>query len=187
MVSNRHRQVKRSQLTQHAIIIGGGIVGISCAIRLQEKGISTLLIERENPLRGASWGNAGHVAVEQRPHQPGDEHAHHRGSRDLGHAALAAHASVDEAMASSTSRSTARYSVSPRLAPSLSSACTSVGIAFKDCWIRYDSLPPSDVRRRMYPRAVRASSWMLPAGTVALSTATRPSCTPIVEACCWNG
>ncbi|WP_201450284.1 NAD(P)/FAD-dependent oxidoreductase [Sphingobium yanoikuyae] len=52
-------------MTQHAIIIGGGIVGISCAIRLQEKGISTLLIERENPLRGASWGNAGHVAVEQ--------------------------------------------------------------------------------------------------------------------------
>ncbi len=57
--------MKRSQLTQHAIIIGGGIVGISCAIRLQEKGISTLLIERKNPLRGASWGNAGHVAVEQ--------------------------------------------------------------------------------------------------------------------------
>lgn len=57
--------MKRSQLTQHAIIIGGGIVGTSCAIRLQEKGISTLLIERENPLRGASWGNAGHVAVEQ--------------------------------------------------------------------------------------------------------------------------
>lgn len=57
--------MKRNQLTQQAIIIGGGIVGISCAIRLQEKGISTLLIERENPLRGASWGNAGHVAVEQ--------------------------------------------------------------------------------------------------------------------------
>jgi glycine/D-amino acid oxidase-like deaminating enzyme len=57
--------VKRSQLTQHAIIIGGGIVGTSCAIRLQEKGISTLLIERESLLRGASWGNAGHVAVEQ--------------------------------------------------------------------------------------------------------------------------
>ncbi|WP_206434989.1 NAD(P)/FAD-dependent oxidoreductase [Sphingobium yanoikuyae] len=52
-------------MTQHAIIIGGGIVGTSCAIRLQEKGISTLLIERESPLRGASWGNAGHVAVEQ--------------------------------------------------------------------------------------------------------------------------
>ena len=57
--------MKRSQLTQQAIIIGGGIVGTSCAIRLQEKGISTILIERESPLRGASWGNAGHIAVEQ--------------------------------------------------------------------------------------------------------------------------
>lgn len=52
-------------MTQHAIIIGGGIIGIACAIRLQEQGISTLIIEREQPLRGASWGNAGHIAVEQ--------------------------------------------------------------------------------------------------------------------------
>ncbi|WP_420143204.1 NAD(P)/FAD-dependent oxidoreductase [Sphingobium sp.] len=52
-------------MTQQAIIIGGGIVGLSCAIRLQERGISVLLIERDHPLRGASWGNAGHIAVEQ--------------------------------------------------------------------------------------------------------------------------
>ncbi|MCI4591833.1 FAD-binding oxidoreductase [Sphingobium sp. BYY-5] len=52
-------------MTHHAIIVGGGIVGLACAIRLQERGISTLLIERDSPLRGASWGNAGHVAVEQ--------------------------------------------------------------------------------------------------------------------------
>lgn len=57
--------MKRTRLTQDSIIIGGGIVGLSCAIRLQERGISTLLIERDHPLKGASWGNAGHIAVEQ--------------------------------------------------------------------------------------------------------------------------
>lgn len=52
-------------MTRDAIIIGGGIVGLASAIRLRQNGFSVTLIDRKNPPRGASWGNAGHVAVEQ--------------------------------------------------------------------------------------------------------------------------
>jgi D-amino-acid dehydrogenase len=41
------------------------VVGLSCAIHLQLKGISTTLIDPQPEGRGASWGNAGHIAVEQ--------------------------------------------------------------------------------------------------------------------------
>lgn len=45
-------------------MIGGGIVGLCCAIELQKRGIRTTLA---HPATGqtASWGNAGHIAVEQ--------------------------------------------------------------------------------------------------------------------------
>lgn len=50
-----------------AIVIGGGIVGMSCALNLQKRGIATILVDPEPAAdrRGASWGNAGHIAVEQ--------------------------------------------------------------------------------------------------------------------------
>ena len=57
--------MKRTHVTQQAIIIGGGIVGLACAIHLQRQGFSCLLVERDAPVRGASWGNAGHIAIEQ--------------------------------------------------------------------------------------------------------------------------
>jgi len=47
-----------------AVVVGGGIVGLACAVNLQISGVQTTLIDPQRP-RPASWGNAGHIAVEQ--------------------------------------------------------------------------------------------------------------------------
>ncbi|MGI0119929.1 NAD(P)/FAD-dependent oxidoreductase [Zooshikella sp. RANM57] len=46
-------------------VIGAGIIGICCAIFLQEQGFKVVLVDREPPAMGASKGNAGHFATEQ--------------------------------------------------------------------------------------------------------------------------
>ncbi len=48
-----------------AVIIGGGVVGSACALRLQRAGLSTLVLDHAGPMAPASLGNAGHIAVEQ--------------------------------------------------------------------------------------------------------------------------
>lgn len=48
-----------------AIVIGDGVIGLACAIALQRGGIQTLIVAPDAPWRGASWGNAGHIAIEQ--------------------------------------------------------------------------------------------------------------------------
>jgi D-amino-acid dehydrogenase len=54
------------------IVVGAGIVGICCAISLRKKGFHVTLIDRQQPGRGASFGNAGvfnnsAIAPYQRP------------------------------------------------------------------------------------------------------------------------
>ena len=48
-----------------ALVIGGGLVGLSCALNLQLQGIPTTVVDPAPPWHGASWGNAGHLATEQ--------------------------------------------------------------------------------------------------------------------------
>ncbi len=48
-----------------ALVIGGGLVGTACAINLQARGIGTRIVDPVSVRRAASWGNAGHIAVEQ--------------------------------------------------------------------------------------------------------------------------
>jgi D-hydroxyproline dehydrogenase len=48
-----------------AVVAGGGIVGLTCALRLLRRGIATTLLSPEEAPPPASWGNAGHLAVEQ--------------------------------------------------------------------------------------------------------------------------
>lgn len=50
---------------QQAVVIGGGVVGLATAIALQKNGIPTLLIDSPPMVPAASWGNAGHIAIEQ--------------------------------------------------------------------------------------------------------------------------
>lgn len=47
------------------IVIGGGMVGAASACRLQAAGHSVTLVDQGPPDRAASFGNAGHIAVEQ--------------------------------------------------------------------------------------------------------------------------
>lgn len=42
-------------------VLGAGIVGISCAIALQKDGHNVILMDREGPAAGASFGNAGAI------------------------------------------------------------------------------------------------------------------------------
>jgi glycine/D-amino acid oxidase-like deaminating enzyme len=52
-------------MAAEAVVIGGGLVGLSCALNLQLQGIRTTLVDPATTRRGASWGNAGHIATEQ--------------------------------------------------------------------------------------------------------------------------
>ena len=46
-------------------VVGAGIVGVACALQLARQGRRVLLIDRQEPGMGASYGNAGHLATEQ--------------------------------------------------------------------------------------------------------------------------
>jgi len=47
------------------LVIGGGLVGAACALRLQAAGVQVALIDPGDKRRGASYGNAGHIGSEQ--------------------------------------------------------------------------------------------------------------------------
>ena len=49
--------------TRQATVIGAGLVGLSCALYLQRAGFHVRLIDRDAPGKGASYGNAGVIAV----------------------------------------------------------------------------------------------------------------------------
>ncbi|QJQ52307.1 hypothetical protein ADP71_40580 [Vitreoscilla sp. C1] len=47
------------------VVVGGGIIGLSIAARLQRDGMSVTLMDAKKIGSGASFGNAGHLATEQ--------------------------------------------------------------------------------------------------------------------------
>jgi len=48
-----------------AVVIGGGFVGTACAWQLQQAGFQCTVVDAADTTRAASWGNAGHLAIEQ--------------------------------------------------------------------------------------------------------------------------
>ncbi|WP_404477164.1 NAD(P)/FAD-dependent oxidoreductase [Novosphingobium sp. BL-52-GroH] len=46
-------------------IIGGGVVGLCAGIELLEAGEGVVIVDDDTAARAPSWGNAGHIAVEQ--------------------------------------------------------------------------------------------------------------------------
>ena len=47
------------------VVVGAGIIGTAIARELQARGLRCLLLDRGAPGHGTSFGNAGHIAVEQ--------------------------------------------------------------------------------------------------------------------------
>ena len=47
------------------LVIGGGVIGLACALRIAREGRRVTLVDRDDPGRGTSFGNAGHIATEQ--------------------------------------------------------------------------------------------------------------------------
>jgi len=47
------------------LVIGAGVVGKACALALRRAGETVLLLDRQDPSPPASYGNAGHIAIEQ--------------------------------------------------------------------------------------------------------------------------
>ena len=54
-----------AQRVLHVAIVGGGIVGHACALRLLRAGHAVTLLDDDAHGMAASWGNAGHIATEQ--------------------------------------------------------------------------------------------------------------------------
>lgn len=52
-------------LDAQTVVLGAGLVGAACALRLADAGHEVLLLDAQAPGLGASFGNAGHVATEQ--------------------------------------------------------------------------------------------------------------------------
>ncbi|WP_454886734.1 NAD(P)/FAD-dependent oxidoreductase [Sphingomonas oryzagri] len=52
-------------MTKRATIIGGGIVGLASALALARRGMDVTLVGDDIDRQAASWGNAGHIAIEQ--------------------------------------------------------------------------------------------------------------------------
>lgn len=48
-----------------SLVLGAGIVGLNIALTLQENGRAVTIIEPEKLRKSASYGNAGHIAIEQ--------------------------------------------------------------------------------------------------------------------------
>jgi len=53
------------QSNAQIVVIGGGVVGSVCALRMARAGLPTLLLDAPSDRRPASYGNAGHIAIEQ--------------------------------------------------------------------------------------------------------------------------
>lgn len=51
--------------TSDIVVVGAGIIGVSCALELAKAGNRVLVIDKLEPGMGASFGNAGHLATEQ--------------------------------------------------------------------------------------------------------------------------
>ena len=49
------------------IVVGGGIVGLSCAYFLARRGAHVIVVERDRLAAGASAGNAGIIAAGHQP------------------------------------------------------------------------------------------------------------------------
>ena len=54
------------------VVVGGGVIGVSCAYYLRRRGAAVIVVERDELGAGASFGNAGTVSAGHPPlNRPG--------------------------------------------------------------------------------------------------------------------
>ena len=53
------------ELDAEVVVVGAGLIGAACAVRLADAGREVMLLDAQAPGQGASFGNAGHIATEQ--------------------------------------------------------------------------------------------------------------------------
>ncbi|MFD2436411.1 FAD-dependent oxidoreductase [Modicisalibacter luteus] len=53
-----------SSLRPDVVVVGAGLIGLSSALKLCQEGLRVLVIDRDEPGKGASFGNAGYLATE---------------------------------------------------------------------------------------------------------------------------
>ncbi len=64
--------VPASTTTARVLVVGGGVIGVSCAYALARSGVDVILLERDAIGHGASYGNAGTIACGHPPmNKPG--------------------------------------------------------------------------------------------------------------------
>ena len=62
-ISDSGTRLTRGKTIRNVAVIGAGIVGVSSAIWLQRLGHRVVLIDREGPAAGTSYGNAGVLSL----------------------------------------------------------------------------------------------------------------------------
>ncbi|WP_205514138.1 FAD-binding oxidoreductase [Stappia sp. BW2] len=58
-MSNSNMQVPRSAKGLKFVVLGGGMVGVCVALEMQKRGAEVILLDRDDPGGGTSYGNAG--------------------------------------------------------------------------------------------------------------------------------
>lgn len=53
-----------SPIRPDVVVVGAGLVGMTIALKLRQEGLRVLVIDRDEPGKGASYGNAGYLATE---------------------------------------------------------------------------------------------------------------------------
>ena len=56
---------RRASTGPDVVVIGAGVIGVSCALELARVGLRVKVLDRQVPSMCASYGNAGYIATEQ--------------------------------------------------------------------------------------------------------------------------
>ncbi|MDW5376171.1 FAD-dependent oxidoreductase [Halomonas sp. HP20-15] len=55
---------KAYSLRPDVVVVGAGLIGMTSALKLRQEGLRVLVLDRDEPGKGASFGNAGYLATE---------------------------------------------------------------------------------------------------------------------------